>query len=195
MTIELRDWYESFRKTVRRSEYAEPLRQAALARHLRQWTSTLTKAVVETCQTLGWTAAAKEQTSDILPVSRQEYLGLDVTAFENSGRETRGGWRLPVAVFELENKEDNSTVAYSLWKVCVVRSSLRGVFCYRYHNKDIRGLLQTLSDSVMSEQAIGDEKTPLLLVVGTRAKAEAFPDGFFQPYYWDTQWRKFCGLL
>jgi hypothetical protein len=150
---------------------------------------------VETCQTLGWTAVAKEQTADILPVSRQEYLGLDVTAFENSDRKTRVGWRLPVAVFELENKEDNSTVAYSLWKVCVVRSSLRGVFCYRYHNKDILGLLQALSDSVMSEQAIGDEKAPLLLVVGTRAKAETFPDGFFQPYYWDTQWRKFRGLL
>jgi len=195
MPVELRDWYESFRRTVRRSEYAEPLRHAALGRHLRQWTRTLTRAIVGTCQTLGWTAVAKEQSADVLPVPRQEYLGLDVTAFENSAGDRRPGWRLPVAVFELENREDSSAIAYSLWKVCVVRSSLRGVFCYRYHSKDIPGLSQVLADSVMAEHPIGDDKTPLVLVVGTRAKAETFPDGFFQPYYWDTQWRRFRGLL
>ncbi len=195
MTVELRSWYETFRRTLRRTEFADALRDAALARHLRQWTRILTSTVVETCHVLGWTAAAKEQIAGVLPVSRQEYLGLDVSAFEYSTDQGKLGWRLPVAVFELENREDLDIVAYSLWKVCVVRSALKGVFCYRYYSEDIPGLLRSLADSVMSEPAVGEDKAPLLLVVGTRAKAETFPDGFFQPYYWDTQWRSFRGLL
>ncbi len=96
---------------------------------------------------------------------RQEYLGLDI-------------------------------IAYSLWKVIVVRCALRGVFCYRRHPEQVPQLAtslgQVVSDSVMTGQ---DDQTPLLLVVGTRSKAGMFPDGFFQPYFWDMQWRRFRSLL
>ena len=41
----------------------------------------------------------------------------------------------------------------------------------------------------MHRRPAGAEHTtlpPLLLVVGTRSRAEDFPDGFFKPYLWDS---------
>ena len=51
----------------------------------------------------------QEERARPLPVGRDEYLGVDVLAFE------RGvGWRLPVAAFELENSARGHLVAYAL---------------------------------------------------------------------------------
>ncbi len=194
MPVELRSWYETFRRILRPAEFADPLRDAALKGHLRQWTRTLTKAVVETCHAMGWIAVAKEQQTHVLPITRQEYLGLDIAAFQSSVDPKSLHWQLPIAVFELENTRDINLVSYSLWKVCAVRSNLKAVFCYCSHASEIPNLLESLSKSVMSAPRITEDKVPLLLVVGTRAKAETFPDGFFQPYYWDPQWRRFRGL-
>ena len=64
---------------------------------------------------MGWRGAARGHKSDLLPVSRSEYLALDVVAFETAGDRR---WRFPVGVFELENSPADDLVAYSLWKVC-----------------------------------------------------------------------------
>ncbi len=38
MTIDVKDWYYTLRKIICQSEFVEPLRGAALASHLGQWT-------------------------------------------------------------------------------------------------------------------------------------------------------------
>lgn len=195
MAIDVRDWYYRLRQVICRVEFAEPLRGAAQANHLGQWTRLLTRALVETCRDCGWTASAKEHPAEALPVPRQEYLGLDVIAFD-SGSRGASRWRLPVAVFELENRDNLDIIAYSLWKVIVVRCGLRGVFCYRRQPGELPELVSCLGQVVEeSLGASGGDATPLLLVVGTRSKAGMFPDGFFQPYLWDMQRRRFRSLL
>jgi hypothetical protein len=194
MAIDVKDWYYRLRQVICWGEFAEPLRGAALAGHLGQWTRLLTRAVAETCHSCGWVTSAKEQETKALPVPRQEYLGLDVIAFDSGSPEVAPQWRLPVAVFELENRENLDIIAYSLWKVIVVRCALRGVFCYRRQPEQVPQLVASLGQMVVDSQAQAEE-TPLLLVVGTRSKAGMFPDGFFQPYQWDMQWRRFRCLL
>lgn len=194
MAIDVKEWYFRMRQVICRREFAEELRTAALANHLGQWTRVLTGAVVETCHACGWRASAKEHAAEVLPVPRQEYLGLDVIAFDSGSPEVAPRWRLPVAVFELENRDSLDIIAYSLWKVMVVRCGLRGVFCYRRQPEQVPQLVTSLRQMVVDSQAQTDE-TPLLLVVGTRSKAGMFPDGFFQPYFWDMQWRRFRSLL
>jgi len=46
----------------------------------------------------------------------------------------------------------------------------------------------------MASRASEEEKT-LLVVVGTRSRAEDFPDGFFKPYRWDDGFRQFRTLV
>ncbi len=196
MTIDVKDWYYRLRQVICRSEFAEELRKAALANDLRQWTRVLTGAVVETCHSCGWRASAKGHAAKVLPVPRQEYLGLDVIAFNSGTPEVDPRWRLPMAVFELENRGSPDIIAYSLWKVMVVRCGLRGVFCYRRQSEKVPELVSSLGQVV--EESLGTSRgddTPLLLVVGTRSKAGMFPDGFFQPHFWDTQRRRFRSLL
>lgn len=121
-------WFSGFMETASRHESAAALREAALASRLGEWTRALTTVVVASCGTMGWQGAAKGHQSKLLPVSRQEYLGLDVIAFESQGQRR---WRFPVAVFELENSTEDDRVAYSLWKVLCIRAQPRVVFCYR----------------------------------------------------------------
>jgi len=187
-----RTWYDAFRRTVCREKFADPLRGAARAGRLGEWTRLLTAVVIETCGSLGWIAAAREHIQEILPVVRQEYLGLDVTAFEGPLSQDGARWRLPVAVFELENRDDLSLITYSVWKACVVRCRFRAVFCYRRGPQEIPSLVTAIAESVTG---LEENRVPLLLVVGTRSKAETFPDGFFRPYQWDRQWRRFRSLL
>ena len=77
----------------------EPLQAAALAGKLAAWTTELTGAVVETCTAMGWRAAAKGHLGQVLPVSRGEYLALDVVAFADSSgavavaRSPSSSWR------------------------------------------------------------------------------------------------------
>jgi len=125
-------WFRSFMEVVQRHEASAPLRDAAVRGQLGRWTTSLTRVVVSTCEGVGWKAAAKGHRSDLLPVPREEYLALDVAAFEPAGDRR---WRFPIAVFELENSRADDPVAYSLWKVLCVRAALRVVFCYpNFHN-------------------------------------------------------------
>jgi hypothetical protein len=76
-------------------------------------------------------------------------------------------------------------MAFSLWKVLMVRAQVRGVFVYCQDRDDIPTLVRTLTDAVipgLSRTALEEAAPGLLLVVGTRAKADDFPYGFF--YEW-----------
>jgi len=191
--IGAREWYKAFWLEVRHARWAEPLRDAALQQRLKNWTRHLTGAVVATCQSLGWTAVARGHLAEVLPVAKQEYLGIDVMAFPASKSQS---WRRPVAVFELENRLEEDIVAYSLWKVSLICCPLAGVFCYRQDPEETGDLLSALAGGVMGEfEGIsqGQGRTTLL-VVGTRSRGEDFPDGFFKPYVWDTAFRQFRPL-
>ncbi len=132
-------WARALHDVLRRGEFREPLRVAAVAGSLGEWTRLMTDAVVASCQALGWPAAAKGHPLRVVRKPGQEYLGLDVVAFEPPAD---GGpaWPLPLAVFELENQRDRA--AYSLWKVICVRAGLRGVFAYRNNWRQVGELVR-----------------------------------------------------
>jgi hypothetical protein len=184
------EWYQAFRRVVRDNRWADPLREAALAGHLGVWTEHLTGAVVAACATFSWTAVARGHLAEVLPVPKQEYLVIDVMAFETADKP---GWRRPIAAFELENRPELEAVSYSVWKVSVVRCGLSGVFCYRKQPEEIGDLITSLTHGVMAaiDQPGEKDSGKLLLVVGTRSEAEGFPDGFFKPYAWDRSTKRF----
>lgn len=184
-------WYAKFMETVRHHDAATTLRDAALKAEPAPWTQVLTAIVVETCEGMDWKSAARGHPSSLLPVPRQEYLGLDVVAFEPAGDRR---WRFPVAVFELENSLADDRVAYSLWKVLCVRAELRVVFCYREDSAAGSKLVRHLGTEVA--QAIkGTERPGLggdtLLVVGSRNESRTFPYGFFKEWVFDTNLGRF----
>lgn len=187
-------WISALRATVAGHESAVVLREAALAGNLKAWTTALTRVVVTACGELGWQAAAKGHQSSFLPIPRQEYLALDVVAFEPAGA---GRWRFPTAVIELENQRSDDYVAYALWKVLCVRAALRVVFCYRRDPEQSSELVRHLSDDLIRPLAIPD-RTALggetVLVVGSRSDAETFPYGFFSPWLLDENTGKFGRL-
>lgn len=187
------EWYQAFRREMRNIRWADPLRDSALKGRLGAWTEYLTGVVVATCQNLGWAAVARGYLAEVLPVPKQEYLAVDVMAFP---RADRPGWRRPVAAFELENRLDLEAISYSVWKVSVVRCFFGGVFCYRQQPEGIKDLLVGLTQGVMAEMHAPAERhgAKILLVVGTRSKAEDFPDGFFKPYLWDSALGQFRPL-
>lgn len=191
--VEPKEWYQAFRREVLRSRWADPLRESALKGRLKAWTEHLTGAVVAACQNVGWVAVARRYPAEALPVTKQEYLAVDVMAFP---RAERVGWRRPVAAFELENRADLETIAYSVWKVSVVRCPFGGVFCYRRQPEEIKDLLVGLTQGVMSQifPPVERPEAKILLVVGTRSKAEDFPDGFFKPYLWESALGQFRAL-
>jgi hypothetical protein len=78
-------WFAKFMETLRGHEAAGPLRDAAMKAQLGNWTRALTAVVVATCEAMEWKGAAKGHKSSLLPVSQQEYLGLDAIAFEPVG--------------------------------------------------------------------------------------------------------------
>jgi hypothetical protein len=75
--------------------------------------------------------------------------------------------------------------------VCAVRAAWGGIFCYRQEPGAIGELLRALSEGVMRPM---EPEHDVLLVVGTRSRAEDFPDGFFRPYNWDRDFRQFRPL-
>lgn len=184
-------WYAGFIETVQRHDASPALRDAALNARLGSWTEALTAVVVSTCGSSGWSGAARGHESRLLPVPRQEYLSLDVVAFESAGDRR---WRFPVAVFELENSLADDRVAYSLWKVLCVRAKLRVVFCYRRDASEGSRLVRHLSDEVVRTMEI-PERTALggetLVVVGSRDEAATFPYGFFKEWLFDPNLGRF----
>lgn len=164
--------------TLRDESSAAPLRAAALEGRLGAWTTALICAAVQTCHLLGWRASAKGHQSELLPVSRGEYLALDVMAFAPG--ENR--WQFPLAVMELENQRREDFIAYSLWKLLSVRAELRVLFCYRQEVADAGPLRKHLQDEVIAAMGVGKRvalEGATLLVIGRRGEAETFPHGFF----------------
>lgn len=94
------------------------------------------------------------------------------------------GWRLPVAVMELENQP--SRVSYSLWKVLCVRSQLRVVFGYSQTSTERIAVINILKDEVIRaiepSQRLQIEGSTLI-AVGSRDDAERFPYGYFKWWY------------
>lgn len=184
-------WLAKFMETLRHHDASAALRDAALKAQLAPWTQALTTIVVGTCEGMSWKSAARGHRSSLLPVPRQEYLSLDVVAFESAGDRR---WRFPVAVFELENSLDDDRVAYSLWKVLCVRAQLRVVFCYREDSTQGSRLVSYLSTEV-TRTIEASERTQLagetLLVVGSRNQNRTFPYGFFKDWLFDANLGRF----
>jgi hypothetical protein len=184
-------WFSAFMQTVKTHEAAARLRDAAESGALVRWTKALTGIVIGTFPHRGWTGAARGHRPDFLPVSRSEYLALDVFAFE---AQSAGRWRFPVAVFELENSPDDDLVAYALWKVLCVRADLRVLFCYRRDADEGAELVRHLADQVVrameipTRSGLGGET---LVVVGSRSEASTFPYGFFKDWTLDLNTARF----
>lgn len=184
-------WFAKFMVTVRQHPASAALQEAAQRADVTEWTRALTTIVVGSCEAMAWKGVAKGHKSTILPVPRQEFLGLDVVAFEPAGERR---WRFPVAVFELENSSADDRVAYSLWKVLCVRSQLRVVFCYRQDSGDGSKLVRHLAAEVARAMEI-PERTALtgetLVIVGSRDEAKTFPYGFFKDWLFDANVGRF----
>lgn len=185
-------WYGKFMETVQQHESAMELKEAAISGRLGKWTSALTRVVCSACDGMGWKAAAKGHRSTLLPVAGQEYLALDVVAFEPSGDRR---WRFPVAVMELENSGTDDRVAYSLWKVLCTRARLRVVFCYRKDTTQASALVRHLAEQVTTSMGI-DERTKVggetVLIVGSKNEASTFPYGFFKDWQFDVNLGRFA---
>jgi hypothetical protein len=165
---------------------SDQLRSAADGARLGPWTELLTSVVVEASTKMGWTCAAKRAAVGPLPVGRGEYLAIDVLAFGPGD-----GWRPPIAAFELENSPRDSLVAYALWKACMVRVQMAVLFCYRPSGDSAGTLTSFLQRDVLARLPASEA---ILVVVGTRARAETFPDGYFRPFCWQSERRMFVAL-
>lgn len=172
-------WWTAFANALRTSPHRDALRVATMSEDLKAWTTLLTGVVAESFRSLGWSAAAKGHAGGSLPVSRQEYLGIDAIGFLPSEEL----WPAPIVAVELENKQTQRDVAYSLWKVLCVRASLRVVFAYRRDWEDGRSLTEGLSDaffrSVSPERRLAVDG-PVLVILGCRGEGDAFPSGYFK---------------
>lgn len=180
MAVDGRDWARSLYAALDgdRTTAAE-LRQASVAGDLTRWTQALTGLVAQSLRGLRLEVAAKGHRCTVLPVEREEYLALDVTAFADAG----SAWRFPVAVCEFENSDRDEVVAYALWKMLCIRHALRVVFCYRSARTDAPRLIGSLSDRVVGAMALSDRErlsADTLVFVGSRSESDTFPYGFFQ---------------
>ena len=177
-------WRGSFLRHLQDAAAAEPLRDAAVAERLAEWTSLLTAVVVRSCDELGWPVAAKGHPLALLPQHGQEYLGIDVMAFGGAA-DTCGSsprWPAPLAVFELENSPRDDRVAYSLWKVLSVRAKLRVVMAYRSTWEHANALPNRLAADVLPGLRLTNETIPddVVIVMGSRSDGESFPWGYFK---------------
>ncbi len=182
MELSALEWTGSLYTTLNGElETVQKLRDAAIASDLTGWTQALTGLVVESLRNIELDVAGKGHRCTALPVAREEYLAIDVTAFKR----TKGAWRYPVAVCELENSTDEDVVAYALWKVLCVRNALRVVFCYRSARTDGPRLVDALTDRVVAAMAPQDRQLLMgdtIVFVGSRNESATFPYGFFQAW-------------
>jgi len=185
-------WRGAFFALLESGETGPRLKEAAVEGALGAWTEHLTAAVVSVCGAMSWRAAGRGHPGDVLPVSRNEYLALDIVAFATNA-ESR--WPLPIAVLELENSPTLERVAYSLWKVVCVRAALRIVFAYRRDTSEAGALVGQLTDSVIAGLSIDDRLTlggETCLIVGNRGEAERFPYGYFKVWLLDPNTGRFA---
>ena len=184
------DWRRIFVQTLERPESGEPLKQAAIAEALGAWTKHLTGVVVAGCEAMGWRAAAKGYPGQVLPVSRGEYLALDVVAFADSS----ACWPFPIAIFELENSPVDDLVGYALWKVLCVRAAARFVFAYRRDGEAGVALIGHLTQSVIGGFSIADRlaiRGDTTVIIGNRGGSETFPYGYFRAWTLNTNTGRF----
>ena len=186
-------WWDRFLEQLQVCKVAEPLREASLAERLTDWTRLTTEAVVNTCHSVGWEAAARGHRSNRLPESASEYLALDAMAFPHrDSSDTR--WPMPTAVFELENSPRDDRVGYSLWKVLCVRAPLRVVFAYRRDWSQTRSLMDYLAADVVSTLAPTERmgiSGDTAVITGSRGESETFPHGYFKLWKLDPNLGKF----
>jgi hypothetical protein len=177
-------WRDSFLRQLESGEVAEPLREAAMAERLTDWTTLLTTVVVRSCDELGWPVAAKGHPLTLLPQPGQEYLGMDVLAFSDVAdagcRLLR--WPAPFAVFELENSPRDDRVAYSLWKVVSVCAKLHVVMAYRRTWEQAIALPNRVAADVLPGLRHSGESRldEVVFVMGSRSDSETFPWGYFK---------------
>ncbi len=187
-----KSWRESLFRILQEYDEAQAFREAALAGRLGDWTACLTKAVVGSCKDHGWHAAAKGHLAEVLPVPRNEYLALDVVAFQPNGSDR---WPFPVDVFELENSPDDDRIAYSLWKLLCVRAPLRALFAYRRESREGSALVGHLAETVVGSMPMAERMSlsgETLLLIGSRAEGEIFPYGYFKEWILDTNTGRFA---
>lgn len=182
-------WRDELLGGVGVADIREPLREAAEQEDARRWTALMTSAVVKACNATGWHAAAKGHRLDLLPQAQQEYLVIDVMAFEPT-IEGQGVWAAPAAVFELENSLSDERVAYSLWKVSCVRSQIGVVIAYRRDWERAANLVRYLGEN-MPSGGLNSGQT-LALVIGSREKGGSFPFGFFKFWRYTPTMRAFA---
>lgn len=186
-------WKFSFFTLLESDIRASQLKDASLNADLDTWTKLLTGIVVDSCHSLGWTTAAKGYKCKTLPVSRSEYLSLDVMAFPAGTK----GWQFPIAIFELENHTDPNIVSYALWKLLSVRASLRILFCYRPTPEEgselVRRLHQAVIEPIPVEERVKVDGS-LILCVGNRHHAGTFPYDFFRWWQFDKNTGKFTRM-
>jgi len=184
-------WYGKFMDILQHHESSALLKDAAIRGQLGKWTTAITGEVCSTCEAMGWKAAAKGNRSTLLPEAREEYLALDVVAFEPAGDRR---WRFPVAAIELENSREDDRVAYSLWKVLCTRVELRIVFFYRKDAAEGSTLVRHLSEQVAQAMGI-QERTRIggetMFIVGSRNESGTFPYGFFKDWHYDMNLGRF----
>ena len=185
-------WQAAFHDVMDDPVVAAPLKAASLAVDLKLWTTCLTSAVVSSCKTLHWTAAAKGHLLTESPKPGQEYLNIDVMAFEPRPETVR--WALPIAVFELENARTDTRIAYSLWKVLCVRARLRVVFVFRRDWESSRDTVNAVCEDVIGGMSIADRmeiEGETLLIVGNRGDGGTFPWGYFKCWQLDANLGRF----
>jgi hypothetical protein len=72
-------------------------------------------------------------------------------------------------------------VQYALWKACMLEVQLATLFCYLRREAAARNVLSSMETEVLRSLLPAKE---VLVVVGARASAQTFPDGYFRPYVW-----------
>ncbi len=185
-------WRDMFLSVVQDQATAAPLKSASLAEDLKSWTTCLTSAVATSCRLLGWRPAAKGHRFEDHPQSGQEYLGIDVMAFDSPA--PSGRWRLPLAVFELENQRSDDRVAYSLWKVLCLRADLRVVFAFRRDWEESRNSVDAVCRDVVGSLSPSERMAlagETAIVIGNRGDGETFPWGYFKWWLLDTNLGRF----
>lgn len=180
--VNAHDWTRSLYSVLDDDhETSATLREASSTGDLARWTQALTGLVARSLRELELEVAAKGHRCTALPVEREEYLALDIAAFQGAG----SSWRFPVAVCELENSARDAVVAYALWKVLCIRDALRVVFCYRSARADATRLIGSLAHGVVGSMEIRDRErlgADTIVLVGSRSESATFPYGFFHAW-------------
>ncbi len=183
-----RRWFDSFLVAAQQHERRDELIRAAGRVSMGSWVRETTAVAESACRSFGWIVMHRHGDAQILPIRRDEVLGIDVAAFGSGGSRR---WPLPEAVIEFSTSGADSTVAYYAWKLLLLLAPLRVVFAYRRSAADETALVGHLEAEVVRPIGIVDGE--LLLIVGARAAPEAYPRSFFRSWVFDAATGRFAG--